>query len=88
MIVKPTPPKSAKSSASHVLHVSPKQLAIGTNSSVIASHHRDDRDHRNDPFFYFGLREINLNRMDAAQFFTFLFFCSAAMIRCEDLASA
>jgi ATP-binding cassette, subfamily B, bacterial MsbA len=25
-------------------------------------------------FFYFGLREINANRMDAAQFFTFLFF--------------
>lgn len=24
--------------------------------------------------FYFGLREINANRMDAAQFFTFLFF--------------
>ena len=25
-------------------------------------------------FFYFGLREINSHRMDAAQFFTFLFF--------------
>jgi ATP-binding cassette, subfamily B, bacterial MsbA len=25
-------------------------------------------------FFYFGLREINADRMDAAQFFTFLFF--------------
>lgn len=25
-------------------------------------------------FFYFGLREINSSRMDAAQFFTFLFF--------------
>lgn len=25
-------------------------------------------------FFYFGLREINANHMDAAQFFTFLFF--------------